>query len=452
MKTINNTKKIFLRILAAMLFLSVSPDIFSQEYIRGADHYLYCDTSIVRTKGKDTVLTYYHNHNKSVFMLMVSGTNPVPALFIEPVYVNDFELYDNVVFFCGYKDDGGVKKGVYGLFLISTLPSSTLSYVVVDTCTELKKLEYYIYHDILYEEIHLAMIGTTGKLNNVLIHALPGGTMPTPPFPAYPFCGYSVYFSNNDNEFFDDVAVTENYVVVSTRSKISGLPVIDFWQFEKQTASLSSFLYMPIHHLRMGSPVADSQVFLEHAENDNYAAVFKEQGYSRMVMLQLTAPQNVINSVEIWGDEAQTVIPIDIKYLKGRKDFDILARYIYYRGDYDRQFLPMQIYHVTQTVLNQTLPLGLGTNYPENHVWSIDPVEPYHFVASGGFGRAIRLFKYHYYQWENCPESFLYRYDIGNPYIYVEKDNITELTWYDKVVEQIVVNKLTRDFPFICPK
>ncbi len=451
MKKNNKKRNIIVWAFASVLFLSIFSSAIGQEYIRGTDQYLLCDSSIIRAIGNDSVLIYNRRYT-STFMLMTAGMNPVPILYLrDSIYVNDFEVDGSIVYFCGYKLNERAKEAVFGTFSILTFPNVTVVYNIVDSCAELKKLEYYTYGDMTYSEFNIVMTGTTtGERSDVLVHTISGATVPAPPF-TNPFDVYSVYFSSDRDESFDDVAATENYVVVSTRNKMNDIPIIDFWQFEKQTAPFMSLLYSNIHHIRMGSPIAETPVFLESSTGDNYSAIFKIDGMSRMAMLQLTAPVNVNTSVEISGDDALTIIPIDIKYNKLRNDFDILARRIHYRDEPEQQFIPMQIYHVTQTVINNTVPLGMGTNYPERRLWSIDPTESTaYFVASGSAVDAPRLFKYHYYQWKRCPQQFEYQYDTWEPKGAVDKDSLTKIKWYDKEPKKPITDCESISFPFIC--
>ncbi len=423
---------IFRKALAALLLLCAAGTLHAQELIRGAIDYLLCDTSIIRTIGEDSVLIYNKN-NTSTFMIVRPGLDPVPTRYLDSIFVNDFEVVGKEMYFCGYKFDGERKKGVFGSFPLSRFNSNdtTLKYYELDTCTELRKLEFYSYGDMLYYEGHLVMTGTTGTRSDVLVHKIVYATVPEPPMPPSPLSVCDIYFSQNKEESFDDVAVTKDYVVVSTRNTVEGIPIVDFWHFDRPTMTLMPLLSSNIHHLRSGSPFAETPVFLEHTEGNDYAAVFKNGVFSRMDVLLLTAPNNINSCVEIFGDETETIIPIEIKYNTRSSVTDILARSIYYRDNLEYQFVPMQIYHVTPAVINNSVPFGNVTKYPDRFLWSLDPAKSsYCFFASGGEGLLPNLFKYRHDQWERCPERFFYRFEVGSPKGKLE-DKRVEFEWIE---------------------
>lgn len=442
--------------LAAILLLCAAGPLHGQEFIREViQDFLLADTSIVRTIGNDSVLISNKNYT-STLMVVTSGMSiGVPTRYINPIYVNDFEIAGKRVYFCGYKVDREVKKAVFGYFNLSlfTNTDSILYYYVLDSCAELKKIDYFRFGDDLYYEYHIVMTGTTGTRSDVLVHKIMLATIPEPPFPPNPLDYCDVYFSNNENENFDDVAVTDNYVVVSTRNKVNGTPFIDFWQFEKPTLSLMPLLYSNINHLRLLTLHPETPVFLEHISDDDYAAVYKKNNDNKMSMLLLNAPNTVVKAVDIAEDESHTIIPIDIKYNKKSSVFDILAR-SRYRDNEERLFALMQIYHVTQDIINNIAPYGLGTWYSGFRLlWSIDPTRwSNYFVASGAESQMPRLFKYKHDEWKQCPKKFYYDYSILFPNEVIFKDKLPQYKLYKLDRIEFVTRIREIPFPVTCPQ
>lgn len=438
------------------LLLSIYP-VIGQEYIRGATDYFICDTSIIRSIGKDSVLIY-NNRYSSTFIMESPWIYPdVPKRKINPVVVNDFEVVEKRVYFCGYVLENNVKKGVYGSFSLNTFFSDTiLSYAVLDTCTELKKLDYYRFGNNVYFEDHLVMVGTTGTRSDALVHTIIAATVPIPPAPPYGIGGCDVFFSTNEDESFDDIAVTDNYVVVSMRSiEGGGFPVVNFCQFDKPSYTLGSFLNSSMHNIRVVSPAVETPVFLEHYGYDKYAAVYKVDGYSRIAMLRLNAPSTVIGSVEITVDEIHTIIPIDIKYNKKANVFDILARDDRYRDEPESSTVPAQIYHVTSDVFNDSATYGRGTRFTDRvyKLWSIDPMkESLFFVSSGDSGNIPYLFKYTYFLWNNCPERFDYYFECGLPKCVVNDSILPEPIWYENNSDKTKTFYEKIKFRYKCPE
>lgn len=438
-----------------MVFLSSSLSAFGQEYIRRSYETILCDTSIVRHIGHDSVLVYNKINQTSSFMIVTpSMTTVIPTWYWESIYVNDFEVEGKWVYFCGYQLNGNVKKAIFGRFILSRFGDNMLSYEILDTCTELLKLDHYTYTEemapyVIYSEKHLVMIGTTGKRPDVLVDVDLGGLVPGSPMP--PILGDALHASTDETEYFDDVAVTDNHVVISTRRKMEGIPIIDFWQFDFPPYAGSCILPFNVTHYCFGSPVAGSKVILEHPQGDEFAAVCKVAGYSKMAMLLVDPLTATAKTVEIMGDESQTIIPMDIKYNGHLKAFDILAFNVRFRDIPVNVTYPMQIYHVTQNVINNVAPLGDGTRYDDEYlIWSIDHVKSSMcYVASGDVSKKPVLFKYIQYLWKTCPERFQYSYYTGK--IEVAKNvNTIPYRWINPESEEIVTQTGEVDLQFIC--
>lgn len=400
-----------LRLFAVVLLLSASSTVLGQELIRGVvtDTIMY-DSSIVRVKNYDSVVICNCEFDQSTFMLVSPGTVNVHAVLLKDIRVNDFELFNNQVFYCGYKIVDNTRVGVFGRFDYSVFSSTSpeIGYWALDTCKQFKKLTVFGFQDHLDYETHIVLIGTTGGRNDALMD--------------YSICfNYpgieKVYYSDDETESFDDVEATVDRVVVSTRKQVDGIPVVVFREYPRPTTVMASIFSGIVHNtLRVSSPAACTPVYLEHKVNNQYAAVYKVCGYSRFVMLEMDAGNYYINSVEIFVDNAQTVKPTEIKYNRKSDVYDILAsRNEWFREDPD--WLPqMQIYHITPAVMNNIAPLGYGTWFPDRDymLWSIDPQKSTdYFVASGDFYFKTQMFRYKHDEWETCPDSLKYRYDIG---------------------------------------
>jgi len=450
-KTIKNS--LIVRMVAVAFFLTVSTVAYGQhEEIRSAEDFMLCDTSIIRAKGGDSALIYNRN-NQTTFMMMTSGQLDIDTWYLDSgrVAVNDFEIYHKTAYFCGYKSYNGTRKAIFGSFLLDSFEcASNFTFLELDTCTELKKIDLYLVDEGMqsgHYELHVAMIGCTEKRANVLVDYVVSSSFIAPPFPIYN-CG--IYFSNDETESFDDIAATDNYVVVSTRRKMEGIPIIDFWQFEIPSLIGYDFLSSNISHVRLGSPVAETPVVLEHTHDDSYAATFKIDGYSKMAMLLHKIANPGIKCVEILGDDARTLIPMDLKYNKKSYAYDILARNEHYRDEPDSRYNPMQIYHVDLMVIHNWTTYGNGTYYPDKLLWSIDPTNTtYYYVASGENSWLPVFFRYRHDQWNTCPSRFEYRFETGDLKYSTLEDAIVELRRDLKLVKA-PARKHTIRFPYVC--
>ena len=444
MKT--NNKNLFLKILVTVLFLSAFSPSFGQNMYRGVLNESMCDTSIVRETSKDTVLIYNRRNKTSTFMLVPDNTTSNPwTIYFDDIYINDFEIFEKNVYFCGYTMVEDVKNAVFGYLPLIPFPSSDLYCYITNECKEFKKLDVYETVEMQFaEETHLVIIGTT---NDSRSDALVDVSM----FSPLPY-NFSIHISLDENENYDDVAVTKNKVVVSSRNKVKGIPIVNFLYYDRPLLLGQNIFSSLANRLRTSSPAAETPVFLEHTQNDSVAAVFKVLGYSRIAMLNLEVSSANYKSYEITVDSAETVIPIDIKYNTRNYVYGILARTA---NSYNPDFLPqMQIYHVSQADLNNLTPYGNGTKYTERvfNLWSLEPLRKTanYFVASGDEGNLPRLFKFNHYQWDPCSTGFNYLYAIG--YLLGKFEDIDVLC-QPLIAEfkKIVPWNKKKPFPVLCP-
>lgn len=450
----NNTikiHKVIPQLFAAVLFFSISFPVAGQEQIREAPTEYLSDTSIIREIVKDSVMIYSRSKDSitdeiiSTFILMKNGNYSPYKMSFDSIYVKDFEVYKNRVYFCGYMFVNEIPKGVFGYFYYRLFPTGTVSLYIVDDVSELNKLDAYTTVEMQFmEEPHLVM---TGILSNPRLDVLVDITMPV--------SGqlYGQYYkAENENEKLDDVAVTQNYVVVSSRKVENGIPFIYYLQFKIPHYLGQNIFSASLERIRVSSPVAKTLVLLEHSVGDNYASAYKNRGYPQMEVSFFSAPSTIVKGITIWADSLKTYYPMDIKYHKGSKVYDILARNRYKVFDY-LIFNNMQIYHIDQNVYNDLTTYGNITRYPEEEsLWSIDPLNKNinYFGASGADVQTLRYYRYNHYQWEECPIQSLYYFRMGKP----EGAYVGE--WWVPVLP-VVLEKLSKEkdvkeipFPIKC--
>ena len=449
MNTIDfNTKKLSLipRMFVAVLFLCFTFSAYGQELIRESPTEM-SDSSIIRKWVRDSIFIYnrYFKESESgSFVLQTHGEDNPEVIFFDSLRINDFEIFERSVYLCGYINVGGNNKvAIFGFFNIDQFPNSDIYYRIVDCCKEFKKIDVYKTREMQYlEENHLVMTGTSnGTRTDVLVDF-------TMAFNA-PNYG-NMYISEDSSENLDDVAVTKNYVIVSTRNEENGIPLIYYWQFSRPQLLGQDIFSMNMERIRVSSPVSKTPVFLEHSEDDKYAAVYKNSGYSQIEMTLLEAPFYVNGGITIFGSqENRSIFPQDIKYNKNSDVYDILAKDSLKNNDI--VFHNMKIYHVTPYELGNMSINGEGTLFsPYNEVWSIDPSSSIYFVASGSKSIDLRLYRYKYNSWEICPIEFIYPYVVGKPeWKYVGKLNVP--TYNLPFVSRV---KATRhnpiEFPVVC--
>lgn len=409
------------RLLSAVLFFSASYFLYGQEHRRETIDYRICDTSIVREVSKDSILNYNHTQNTSTLMLVKNILN-MPTKYIEPLYINDIEMFGDWILFCGYMlvdESESVKKAMVGYYSLDSFPNGPINYYLIEDCKELKKLDFYqIETEPIEKGIHLVMTGTTdGTRSDVLVDV-----------PVFVIPGdFKIYFSDDDNENFDDVAVTADYVVVSSRNRVQEIPIIEFLYFKKPSYTGQHIFLFPHDRFFVYNPVVETPVFLEHVEANNYVAVYKVEGFSRIAMLALNVANASYRAFEIMADQSWPNIPIDIKYSMGKSIYCILARV---RGGYNPN-PPTQIYRVTSDDLLGNTSNGLGLKYTENYTyfWSLDRLTDgtQRFVTSGGTGNLSTMLWFDPLQVYGCADRFVYQYNVGKLNGSFEKDLVLDI-------------------------
>ena len=452
MNTINNITRFSLipRMLTVALFVIFTFSAHGQELIREAPSEAH-GMSIIRHGRMDSTWIYeyaFGEIDRSSFVLATGGSTYANAIFFDSLFVNDFEIFEGKVYLCGYMLDETMNRvAMFGYFLINQFPNCNINYCLVDDCTEFKKIDVYKTVQMQFmEETHLVMTGTSRAGHTDVLVDITKSITP-------PIYG-NIYESNNENESIDDVAVTDKYVVVSTRNKENGIPLIYYWQFDRPQLLGQDIFSVSMKRIRVSSPISESPVSLEHTEDDNDAAVYKNSGYQQIEMTLLEAPYTIHGGFTIFGDQFnECTIPTDIKYSKNTNVYDILAHKETHLVDYVI-FPEMRIYHVTSDELGNISLLGNGTRYPYNEIFSIDHVGGGYFVASGrGFeSTALRMFEYKYNKWDECPEKFNYPYRLGKPeWGYVGEYVLPAFDMYLEINKKETEKKIIQ-FPVICEK
>lgn len=411
MKNIFSKASFIHKMLIVELFFSVSLSTFGQaEFIRAKSDG-YCDTSIIRKCQGDSVLIYNFfdaEAEQSFFLLKTAGNNTPDVIYFDSLYIKDFEIFEKKVYFCGYSYIDEIEKAMFGFFYLYQFPNTNIYYYNLDDYSVLNKIDVYKTTELQFmEENHLVMTGSASGIRSDLLVDI---TIPVNA-PLYA----RVHKSDSICESFDDVAVLNNYVVVSSRNKEYGIPVINYLQFKRPQLLGQNIFSMGFDKIRVSSPVANTIVLLEKSEGDKYASVYRNSGYLQMEMTLLEAPSTIHGGVTILGDKDNKMIrPMDIKYNINYKVYDILARNRHKHENEDYTFLTtMRIYHVTPDEINNVSIFGKGTEYPWNEVWSIDPYYSI-FIASGCYQDSFRFYGYRHDQWD-CPSYFEYQYFTGKP-------------------------------------
>lgn len=441
----NTYTKFIPRLFAVVLLFFSSFNLYGQEKIRETIDYLICDTSIVREVSKDIILNYNHTNSTSTFMMVNNIASNTITMYIEPLFINDFEIYFDWVFFCGYTfvdESESTKKAIVGYFPLGLFPVSSLNYYVYDDYKEFKKLDVYETAQKQKEQnIHLVMTGSTEGIHSNAIVDMAIFATPTT---------FAPFITKDKNENFDDVAVTESYIVVSSRNKVMDVPIINFLYFKKPLNTTQNIFTNPYDKFRVTNPVVESPVFLEFTHNNNFVATYKIEGFSRIAMLALSVTNTSYRAFEILANQSWPNIPIDIKYQGNEKLYCILARV---KTGYS-PIPPTRIYRVTSDDLLNITSNGQGIKYTKDysHFWSLDRATygTQLFVTSGSTGHLSRMLWFNPLLSFGCAERFDYQYNVGDLDGNLEKDFTTLSPWNTIPLTEKMTRVITIPLHFTC--
>lgn len=403
------TLKTQLKVLVAVAIIIIPNLALGQPQIR---QLAYKDTSsLVRRVNKDKWLVYSYKGDNHFYMVTPSGAMvDYKYLYDDNIKINDFEISESTVFFCGYREENGERYAMMGYFPLTNFPMGNVLYKVDSTMKEFKKMD--IYH--VENQVHVVMTALANDRFTTIVdvchidstqwlfHVADGKTL---------------------LEYFDDVVVIGKqspYVVFSSREYFHLIPVrintsYSVWQFDAPTITnvpvfVNPCLYQRFDTLNILSPVLLSTL------DGWYASVFKIANNAFSVSRFAYTGYNA--SVEVYGHSGMRLK--DIRCNNFTFCLDVLTT--------DTSVSPTDsyIYHVNEFYFDSNA-LMYAHYYPEEDINSIDVVSEGEkcFIASGHKSKVKRLRTYRYLhgEWECAtkktasPQKIIYKYTPQVPKI-----------------------------------
>lgn len=231
-----------------------------QEYILDA-YNLKTNNSIVRETGDGLSIIANCYHGWKCFYIL-DGQNIstfTPKYFDQPVHVYDFEvLYDEYVYFCGEIDNGANSNAVLGYFKINDFLSTAIGSNFNVQLMSNPNLIYYNKLELLPVDdgIHVIM---TGKNNNGY------GCVTDAYANTYTPSNWQTYteFINDGRHDYDDVAITDHYVIITSRKNSRG-----YIQYFKNPTSATSHI-VQFNKYSISYDIK-GPILIEHCESDAF--------------------------------------------------------------------------------------------------------------------------------------------------------------------------------------
>ncbi|MBP5542107.1 MAG: hypothetical protein J6X88_10740 [Bacteroidales bacterium] len=389
MKTILQTRSRRTAKLALLLALicAAVPTLQAQEYYKEAEN-IVSDGSIIREYKEDTRIVYSSNIDFNGFLLVTETGLTAPVLEIrEDSYVNDFEIYNDTLYFCGWSYDALIQNfvGFAGYINLVTFPATAIRAYYLPEFKRLNKLE--ILHSSFGGPKHIVMTGKTAYDEPTIVDAIV--TSPA---------AWNFYYTTDDdnNDVYDDVAATATYVVVAAKNTSDQTG--DIYYFYHPMPGYS-FLYGISTRVSMDSNIC-SNIILEAKEEDAFSSV------CNILSGEFGLVVDVINYTGMNTPHPHVIIdvynriPCDLKYNPDEQKLDVLTNTSYYGG------VMSEIFHVN------TSNYVDGHEYNGHGIRSLDYLhtDPYHFIASGYYNKDNHLYIYKY-----LPSRVMMCSDVAKP-------------------------------------
>ncbi len=249
-----------------VLFALLQGTAFGQFFIKETQ-WVKHDYSIVRQAGYDSFLVYtpYEDAN---FVLYVDGNSTASVLVLPQLpnfdnyRVNDFEILNDTVFFCGSRKNSQAvcQSAVFGYFPLSNFP-----YGNVYLAENVKQKEYR----------KIDVFETAGKAHTVMVGSVSFGTkdvivdgvQSTPNhwnFQSVEFDGLGVDLN--------DIAVTDSFIVATG---FGGANNQGWLHYLTKPTSYMNVNYLTLRSFNIGY-APDSIMLIEHCYGDHFATITKD--------------------------------------------------------------------------------------------------------------------------------------------------------------------------------
>lgn len=193
--------KIRLRILFFAVLLLPTLGIQAQDKIWNMLQ--YDEHSIVRTVNNTKWLVYSHGKNNNFHMVTPYGGNvSYKQLADDKLKILDFEIFENIVFFCGVLDPAA-PDAIMGYFSLNNFDTSTVYFDTLEDWAEFSKLDVFRVED----QIHVVMTAKYHNGRGTMVDAREYSTN------SWAYCDAD--FGNRYYSFYD-VAVTDSYIVFTS--------------------------------------------------------------------------------------------------------------------------------------------------------------------------------------------------------------------------------------------
>lgn len=262
---------------------------------------MYSDTSIVRSMSNGNFLFYNRIGFKSSFIMVSGASSSSDQLQLEDyIYIKDFDIYGNMVYFCGYMPSGQGSEAIVGYFSLLSFPTTQVFYYHYTDAISFNKIDTYEILSPTFER-HAVMTGSISATQGCVVDAYPISSTQW----MIECCALPV------NEQYDDVATRNSRIVISSRGySNSGSFVGKLWCYSKPTVSGTTIFSTSLYRKIISYPVPSSPIWMEKCSNDNLAITFGANNNKDMIVTSM----DLFANGPVYLQFPKQIFPREIRY------------------------------------------------------------------------------------------------------------------------------------------
>lgn len=238
-----------------------------QEMIRAFDNHT-TNFSLVRLKiPLEDWIVYNQSGDTSFFgKINTSGTTFDIMLTEQQIFVKDMVMAGDTLYFCGQKYNSTTNQydAIMGYFKTSTMPSTNVYYVQIDSLSVMRKIDYYK----SYTTKHVVMVGTARNGDDVIVDSFHDYQMHS----NFHFWCTSWARIDGLRARFDDVEICGSNVVISSYVPDSLKSYLFF--IEKSPLVSVPFYVSPSVRMKTMAGVVKEPILLKRGDADTLFAAF----------------------------------------------------------------------------------------------------------------------------------------------------------------------------------
>ena len=370
------------RVLLLALLLAAATVAPAQTSFIREDVNILSDNSIIRQVNDTSWVIYSYYANRATFILATSNSPVVKVMDLgyRTIVINDFEVTGNTVYFCGNWNSFPA-KAVLGKFSLSSFPySPNIKVATVDTMMTFDKL------DLMNSSIglHMLMVGRSSYTDYRIVDT-------------YEMLSPNIVFNIFDQtpdiaDKWDDIAVTNEHVVVSGRNTNVNQPVLLYLD---QPVPGGAFPNPSTATYLQCAYTANQPVWIKYCEDDAFATATISLN-NWLYVSGFTGTTHISTQRSITNYDFMDCV--DLAYNKYNRILDVLVHHsvsnTFSSSIYHLE--PSMIYSSPSTVSGHNL-----SNYWLNSVTDVDPSAPMYFglfltTGFNGGGGELSMQRYPY--------------------------------------------------------